>query len=213
LPGVEEAWADAKKKSVHASEQSRPDVAAARADWHETTLADVAAQKLVFIDESGATTTMQRLRGRSVRGERCRASGPAGHWKICTMIGAVRVDGPLICSTLDGPMDQESFVVWIQESLCPSLRPGDVVCMDNLPAHKSPRVRQAIELAGARLEYLPPYSPDFNPIENMWSKVKEALRSAAQRTVDALGDAISGALAGVTADDCRGFFANAGYAT
>lgn len=129
------------------------------------------------------------------------------------MIGAVRVDGPLICSTLDGPVDQASFLVWVQESLCPSLRPGDVVCMDNLPAHKSSRIRQAIESVEARLEYLPPYSPDFNPIENMWSKVKEALRSAAQRTMESLGEAIANALTRVSPDDCRGFFSNSGYAT
>jgi transposase len=175
-------------------------------------LADVPASQLVFIDESGATTTMQRLRGRSPRGERCPASGPAGHWKICTMIGAVRVDGPLICSTLDGPVDKESFTVWVEENLCPSLRPGDVVCMDNLSAHKSPAIRRAIESVGARLEYLPPYSPDFNPIENMWSKVKEALRSAGQRSVDAVGEAVWRALIAVTPQDCRGFFSNCGYA-
>jgi transposase len=172
----------------------------------------VAVENLIFIDESGATTTMQRLRGRSPRGERCRASGPAGHWKICTMIGAVRVDGPLICSTLDGPVDQTSFLAWVQDDLCPVLRPGDVVCMDNLSAHKSPKVREAIESTGARLEYLPPYSPDFNPIENMWSKVKEALRSAAERTMEAVGQAVTRALATVSEADCRGFFANCGYA-
>lgn len=166
----------------------------------------------MFIDESGATTAMQRLRGRSPRGERCRVSGPAGHWKICTMIGAVRLDGPLICSTLDGPVDQTSFVAWVKDHLCEVLRPGDVVCMDNLSAHKSPKVRQTIESVGARLEYLPAYSPDFNPIENMWSQVKEALRSAAQRTVDALGEAIAAAMAQVSAQDCGGFFSNCGYA-
>jgi len=155
---------------------------------------------------------MQRLRGRSPRGERCRASGPAGHWKICTMIGAVRLDGPLLCSTLDGPVDQPSFAAWVQEDLCRVLRPGDVVCMDNLSAHKSPQVREAIESVGARLEYLPPYSPDYNPIEPMWSKVKEALRAAAQRTLDELGNAVSRGVASVTANDCRGFYANCGYA-
>jgi transposase len=172
----------------------------------------VPVNQLIFLDESGATTTMQRLHGRSPRGERCHASGPAGHWKICTMIGAVRMDGPLICSTLDGPVDQTSFLAWVQDDLCPVLRPGDVVCMDNLSAHKSPKVREAIESAGARLEYLPPYSPDFNPIENMWSKVKEALRSAAERTMEAVGEAVGRALVTVSESDCRGFFANCGYA-
>jgi transposase len=172
----------------------------------------VPADKLVFIDESGATTAMQRLRGRSPRGERCRMSGPAGHWKICTMIGAVRWDGPLICTTLDGAVDQPSFALWVKEHLCPVLRSGDVVCMDNLSSHLSPAIRNAIESAGARLIYLPSYSPDFNPIEKMWSKVKEALRAAAQRTVQAVGEAVTRALAAVTAQDCRGYFASCGYA-
>lgn len=197
---------------MHAAEQSRPDVAAARDAWHSSTLADVPADKLVFIDESGATTSMQRLRGRSPRGQRCRVPGPFGHWKICTMIGAVRLDGPLVCSTLDGAVDQATFVAWVQEQLCPALRPGDVVCLDNLSAHKSPLVRKAIESVGARLVYLPPYSPDFNPIEKLWSKVKEALRAAAARTVEALGQAIATALAKVTAGDCRGFYSSCGYA-
>jgi len=128
------------------------------------------------------------------------------------MIGAVRCDGPLLCSTLDGPVDQASFAVWVKEDLCPALRPGDVVCMDNLSSHKTAAVRQAIAWVGARLEYLPAYSPDYNPIENMWSKVKEGLRAAAQRTLEAVGDAVTQALATVTPSDCRGFFANCGYA-
>lgn len=196
---------------MHAQEQSRPDIAAARADWHSLTLAGIPADKLVFIDESGAATSLQRICGRSPRGQRCLASGPAGHWAICTMIGAVRLDGPLLCCTLDGPVDQASFAVWVSDCLCPTLRRGDVVCMDNLSAHKSPKVRQAIEAAGCRLEYLPPYSPDYNPIENLWSKVKEALRAAAERTMEALGQAVTHAMQSVTAADCFGFFKNASY--
>jgi transposase len=172
----------------------------------------VPVDKLVFIDESGASTDLQRLRGRSPRGRRCVASGPAGHWKTTTMIGAVRVDGPLTCVTLDGAVDTDSFIVWITQDLCPQLRSGDVVVMDNLPAHKSAAIGKAIEAAGARLIYLPPYSPDFNPIENLWSKVKEALRAAAARTVETLGHAVAAAVASVTTADCRGFFENSGYA-
>lgn len=183
-----------------------------REHWYDADLAGVAVDKLVFIDESAARTDMQRLRGRAPRGRRCVAAGPAGHWKVATMIGAVRLDGPLSCATLDGAVDAATFLVWVTAALCPLLRVGDVVVMDNLSAHKHPAVRAAIESVGARLIYLPPYSPDFNPIENLWSKVKEALRAAAARTTDALGDAITAALGRVTPDDCRGFFSNCGYA-
>lgn len=187
-------------------------MAEARARWHDD-LNDVPVDKLVFIDESGASTSLQRLRGRAPRGERCVAGGPAGHWKIATMIGAVRVDGPLCCATLEGATDAAAFVTFVREGLCPLLRPGDVVVMDNLSAHKSPGVRKAVEARGAHLKYLPPYSPDYNPIENLWSKVKEALRSAAARTLDTLGDAVTRAFATVTATDCHGFFTHGGYAT
>ena len=197
---------------MHAAEQERADVKARRAAWRQD-LADVPAEKLVFIDESGASTSLQRLRGRSPRGQRCVASGPAGHWKVATMIGAVRIDGPLTCATLDGAVDGATFLAWVAEGLCPLLRPGDVVVMDNLSAHRSPGVRAAIEAVGAGLMYLPPYSPDFNPIENMWSKVKEALRSAAARALETLGIAITAAITSVTAEDCLGFFQNCGYAT
>jgi transposase len=182
-----------------------------REAWHGD-LADVPTSQLIFIDESGASTSMQRTRGRAPRGERCVASGPAGHWQISTMIGAVRLDGPLCCATLEGAVNADAFLLWIRESLCPALRPGDVVVMDNLSSHKAPGVRTAIEGVGARLLYLPPYSPDFNPIENMWSKVKQSLRSAAARTRDALGAAVTAALATVTAADCQGFFTHCGYA-
>jgi transposase len=187
-------------------------VKAHRARWHDDELADVPIDKLVFIDESAATTDMQRLRGRAPRGRRCVASGPAGHWKVATMIGAMRLDGPLSCATLDGAVDAATFLAWVTAALCPLLRAGDVVVMDNLSAHKHPGVRVAIESVDARLIYLPPYSPDFNPIENLWSKVKEALRAAAARTMETLGEAITAALGRVTPDDCRGFFSNCGYA-
>lgn len=128
------------------------------------------------------------------------------------MIGAVRVDGPLACATLNGAVDTIAFTAWVHQDLCPQLRAGDLIVMDNLSAHKSPAIRKAIETTGATLTYLPPYSPDFNPIENMWSKVKEALRAAAARTTEALAQAVAAAMAAVTAADCRGFFKHAGYA-
>lgn len=128
------------------------------------------------------------------------------------MIGAVRVDGPLCCSTLLGAVETASFVAWVRECLCPNLRAGDVVVMDNLSPHKSPLVRAAIASVGAQLRYLPQYSPDFNPIEPMWSKVKQCVRSCASRTFDALGQSIHEVLTRVTASDCRGYFGHCGYA-
>jgi transposase len=127
------------------------------------------------------------------------------------MLAAVRTSGPLAAVTIDAAVNAEAFVLWTREVLAPCLLPGDVVVMDNLPPHKVPGVAEAIEAAGATLRYLPPYSPDFNPIENMWSKVKNHLRMAAARTFDALGQAIDSALAAVTPADCRGFFAHCGY--
>jgi transposase len=150
---------------------------------------DLDAAKLVFIDESGAKTNLTRTRGRSERGRRLKSFAPLGHWHTTTMISA------------------------IEQVLAPVLRGGEIVVMDNLQPHKHHRVRQAIEAAGATLVYLPPYSPDFNPIEPMWSKVKQSLRSAAARTFDALLEAIKTALASISAADCLGFFSGCGYAT
>lgn len=169
-------------------------------------------ERLVFVDESGAKTNMTRLYGWGPPSERVVDHTPHGHWKTCTMLAAVRLDGPLAAVTIDAAVDAESFVLWTQAVLAPCLHPGDVVVMDNLPAHKVDGVAQAIGAAGARLLYLPPYSPDFNPIENLWSKVKAALRAAAARTVETLGTAIANALASITRQDCLGFFNHCGYA-
>lgn len=178
--------------------------------WHET-LAQVPPEKLVFVDETGARTDMTRLYGWGPRSERVIDPVPAGHWKTITLLAAVRLGGPLAAVTIDAAVNAEAFVLWTREVLAPCLLPGDVVVMDNLPPHKVPGVAEAIEAAGATLRYLPPYSPDFNPIENMWSKVKAHLRKAAARTFDALGEAIDSALAAVTPKDCQGFFSNSGY--
>jgi transposase len=165
----------------------------------------------VFLDESGAQTSMTRTRGRAPRGQRVVAKVPGGHWKIVTIIGAVRISGPFAAATIVGATDSDVFRTYVREVLTPHLRPGDVVVMDNLSPHKAAGVRDAIEAVGATLRYLPPYSPDFNPIENMWSKVKGKLRSAGARSVDALHDAIGQAIATVTRTDCRGFFRGCGY--
>jgi transposase len=185
-------------------------VKAARAEWH-TSLAGVPAERLVFVDESGARTNMTRLYGWGAVGERVVDPVPHGHWKTCTMLAAVRLGGALAAVTIDAAVDGDAFVLWTREVLAPCLSPGDVVVMDNLPAHKAPGVAEAVEAAGAAVRYLPPYSPDYNPIENMWSKVKTHLRAAAARTFDALGEAIDAALAAITPSDCRGFFGNCGY--
>jgi transposase len=200
----------AKKKSLHAAEQDRANVKARRDVWHEQ-LKEVPREHLVFLDESGAKTNMTRLYGRAPRGERVVSKVPHGHWKTTTMLSAIRLEGPCAAVTVDGAVDAEIFGIYIRDILAPQLRPGDVLVLDNLPAHKSPSVREAVEAVGARLFYLPPYSPDYNPIENMWSKVKSYLRSAAARTVEALGQAIDQALAAITTSDCQGFFKNCGY--
>lgn len=168
-------------------------------------------ENLIFIDESGAQTNMTRTRGRAVRGERVVDKVPHGHWKTTTMISAIRTTGPFAAAVVSGATDSDVFRTYVQHALVPELKPGDVVILDNLQPHKAAGVREMIERAGARLLYLPPYSPDFNPIENMWSKVKQHLRSAAARTFDALQEAVTSALKQVTTKDCIGFFRNCGY--
>jgi len=166
---------------------------------------------LIFIDETGASTKMARLRGRAPRGERCRASVPHGHWKTTTFTAGLRLDGLAAPFVLDGPMDGVAFLTYVRRVLVPDLAPGDIVVMDNLPAHKVSGVRKAIEAAGARLLYLPPYSPDFNPIEMAFSKLKALLRKAAARTVDELWTVIADCLDAFTPDQCQNYFAAAGY--
>ena len=165
----------------------------------------------MFIDETGATTKMVRLRGRAPRGERCIAAIPHGHWKTTTFTAGLRTSGLVAPMVIDGPMDGAAFLAYVEQVLVKDLAPGDIVIMDNLPAHKVAGVRRAIEAAGARLLYLPPYSPDFNPIEMAFSKLKAILRKAAARTVDALWAAIADALDAFTPSECANYFAAAGY--
>lgn len=169
------------------------------------------AERRVFLDESGARTNMTRLYGWGVVGERVVDPVPAGHWTPCTMLAAVRLSGPLAVVSLDAAVNAEAFVLWTRQFLAPCLGPGDVVILDNLSSHKAAGVVEAIEAAGASVRYLPPYSPDYNPIENLWSKVKTSLRSAAARTFETLGDAINRAFESITPQDCQGFFSNCGY--
>jgi transposase len=154
---------------------------------------------------------MTRLRGRAERGRRLHAHAPCGRWQSTTMISSIRLDGTTACMTIAGATDTEVFRAYVGEVLCPTLRRGDIVVMDNLGAHKSPATQELIKAAGAEVRFLPAYSPDFNPIEKMWSKVKALLRSAEARTPEELDQAIGAALAKVTPNDARGWFASCGY--
>ena len=154
---------------------------------------------------------MARLRGRAARGARCRAGVPHGHWKTTTFTAGLRLDGLSAPMLLDGPMDGDAFRAYVTHVLVPELTPGDIVVMDNLPAHKVSGVRDAIEAAGASLLYLPPYSPDFNPIEMLFSKLKAILRKAAARTIDNLWQVIAEAIDDFTPTECRNYFAASGY--
>ena len=154
---------------------------------------------------------MARLRGRSLRGTRYLGAIPHGHWKTTTFVGGLRVGGMTAPMVLDGPMDGPAFLAWIEQMLAPTLDPGDIVVLDNLPAHKPDAVRTAIAATGAILRYLPPYSPDLNPIEMAFSKFKALLKKAAARTIDDLWTAIAQALPQLTPNDCANYFTAAGY--
>ncbi|MDR6287480.1 transposase [Methylopila jiangsuensis] len=166
------------KKTAHAEEQERPDVLRRRREWFGAQ-PDLDPERLVFIDETWASTNMARTRGRAPRGERLRAAVPHGHWKTTTFVAGLRLSGMVAPMALDGPINGRSFQAYVDQVLVPELKPGDVVVMDNLGSHKGAGVRAAIKAAGAELLYLPPYSPDFNPIENAFSKLKALLRKAA----------------------------------
>ncbi len=155
---------------------------------------------------------MARLYGRSKRGTRCRAPIPHGHWKTTTFTGALRLNGVTAPMVLDGPMNGEAFLAYVEQVLAPTLQPDDIVVMDNLPAHRPAIIRSLIQARGARLIYLPPYSPDLNPIENAFAKLKSALRKAAARTIDELWSAIAEVLLTFKPIECANYFAAAGYA-
>jgi transposase len=204
------ARANLQKKSLHATEQHRPDVQQERRRWRRRAKR-IKADRFVFLDESGATTSMQRSRGRAVRGERLVDAVPNGHWKTTTMISAIRSGGVAAAMVTDGATDALVFRGFVGHFLVPVLKAGDIVVMDNLSSHKVKGVREAIEAVGAELWYLPPYSPDLNPIERMWSKVKTVLRSFARRTTKTLYGAIGQALRRVDATECLNYFHSCGY--
>jgi transposase len=199
-----------KKKTPHASERDTPEVQEERREFAED-VEPIEPRRFVFVDETGVTTAMTPAYGRAPKGERVEVSSPAS-WESVTVIAAMGLDGVRAPLAFPGALNAATFQSYVEQVLVPALHRGDVVVFDNLSSHLGPAVFEAIERAGAVVMPLPPYSPDFNPIENMWSKVKEALRSAAQRSVEALGEAVSRSLATVTSEDCRGFFSNCGYA-
>jgi transposase len=170
-------------------------------------------KRLVFVDETWAKTNMVRTHGRCRRGERLHAKAPHGHWKTLTFIAALRHDQIEAPCVLDGPINGVSFTAWVEQFLVPTLKPGDIVILDNLGSHKGEAVRKAIRAAGARLLFLPPYSPDLNPIEQVFAKLKTLLRKAAERTVEAVWKCIGALLDRFTPDECANYFANSGYAS
>lgn len=200
----------AQKKTAHAAEQDRPDILKRREAWFDGQT-ELDPERLVFIDETWASTNMARRYGRSPRGQRLRVGIPYGHWKTTTFVAGLTTRGMVAPFVLDGPINRDAFETYLAKVLVPELRQGDIVIMDNLSSHKGPNVREMIEAAGARLLYLPPYSPDFNPIENAFAKLKALLRKAAERTVDGLWNAIGRLVDLFTPKECANYFAAAGY--
>ncbi len=202
---VAEARSASQKKSLHATER---DTEANRRQREEflARIATIPPERLIFLDESGVTTSMTRLYARSAAGERICESAPGGHWKILTILGAISLRGIVASMTIEEATDGDIFLAYVEQILCPALRPGDVVVMDNLSSHKIKGVRELIEKVGAEVLYLPPYSPDLNPIEKAWSKLKQLLRCAKARTSEALQEAIAEAIRLITPDNAKAWF-------
>jgi transposase len=199
-----------KKKSLHAAEQDRADVKAARETWRANQ-ASFDLKHLVFIDETAATTNMTRLRGRAPKGERLIGKVPHGHRKTTTVIAALRCDAVTAPLVVDGAMDGPTFLQYVHQFLVPTLKPDDIVVMDNLPVHKVFGVEAAIEAAGATVRFVPPYSPDLNPIEMVFAKLKALLRKAGERTVSGLWDLIGELLSGFSSTECQNYLTHQGY--
>ncbi len=198
------------KKVLIAAEQDRPDVAEQRAVWR-VSQQGLDPERLVFLDETWVKTNMTRLRGRALRGERLVAKVPHGHWKTTTFLAALRTTGLTAPLVVDGALNGDVFRAYVKQHLAPTLRRGDLVVMDNLNVHKVAGVRQAIESAGARVWYLPPYSPDLNPIETVFSKFKHLVRSAGERTVESLWQTCGRLLDAFGEHECRNHIHHCGY--
>ena len=201
--------ASVSKKTPHADEQHRPDVARRRQAWLGSQAA-LDPTRLVFIDETGVTTKMARRYGRAKRGRRCHAWVP-GRWHTTTLSAAITLDGLRAPMVLDGAMNGAAFLAYLEQVVVPELRAGDVVVMDNLSSHRIRGVREAIEGAGAACLYLPPYSPDFNPIEQAFAKIKARLRQVAARTLEDLWQAVAEVLDAFSPQEGANYFRNAGY--
>jgi transposase len=195
---------------LRAAEQERPDVARKRQRWR-VWQRYMDPSRFVFLDETGITTKMTRLYGRAPRGQRLLGAVPHGHWRMTTFLAGLRQSGVVAPLVLDGAMTGAAFRAYVEQALAPTLQPGDVVVMDNLAAHKVAGIEQAIAAVGASVLYLPPYSPDLNPIEQFIAKLKSLLRKAAARTKEALWAAVGEALEQCTQAECRNFLANSGY--
>jgi transposase len=213
VPGAQAAGPGA-QKTFRAEEQDRADLAQERAAWRAE-LARVDPERLVVLDESGIDTRLTRTHARAVRGKRALGTVPWGHWKRLTVIGALARDGVIACMSIAAATSTAVFRAFVEQVLTPALRdrPGAIVVMDNLAAHKAEAVRKALDAARIAYRYLPAYSPDLNPIEPCWSKLKSRLRAKAARTLDALDIELGPALATVTAQDAQGWFRLCGYAT
>jgi len=207
---IEEDGPNVQKKTIRAAEQDRPDVAQRRIAWHSwSKTADPA--RLIFIDETWTKTNMVRLRGRAPRGERLIGKTPYGHWQTTTLIAALGIKGMHCAAVIDGAINADAFEAFVEQVLVAQLKPGDIVIMDNLSSHKRAHVRELIEATGAELLYLPPYSPDLNPIEMVFSKIKRLLRKLGIRTRDALWESMQSVLDKVTPSDAINCFRHAGY--
>jgi transposase len=195
---------------IQAAEQDRPDVREKRRAWAER-VPGLDPQKLVFLDETGANTKMTRRYGRAPRGERVVGRVPHGHWKTTTFVAALRADGLVAPMVIDGALNGDVFVAYAEQVLVPTLRPGDIVVMDNLASHKRVAAVRAIERAGCSVVYLPPYSPDLNPIELAFAKIKGRLRAAELRTIERVENFFGTVHEAFTGDECRGHIRHAGY--
>jgi len=209
---AQEGRAQLQKKTLFAAEQDRPKVARRRAQWKKYQ-GRLDPRRLVFIDETWAKTNMTPLRGWAKRGSKLVAKAPFGKWKTLTFVAALRCDRIDAPCVLDGPINGQLFAAYVEQFLVPTLSPGDIVIMDNLGSHKGRAVRNAIRAAGAKLLYLPPYSPDLNPIEQVFAKLKLLMRKAAERTVEAIWQRIGQLLDAFPPHECAAYLRNSGYAS